>query len=236
VIYWVLLGMAVVAGVGGVLTVHLTGGAFPDSSTSMENTIRPGDLVIASHTAQVHRGDVIAEQQTVPAPGTYLRRVIGLPGDQVACCDARGRITVNGKPLDESYLYPGDAPSQVQFKVIVPKGHLWLLGDHRSIAYDSRALGPLVVHVVGRVVLVLGPGSSAFLGPPKTFVADGLAPADEGTSPALAGATVSLLAFPLLIALVIIGVARLIIGRIRRRRKRNLPSAATSEPATPPPS
>jgi signal peptidase I len=233
VIYWVLLGVTVLALVGGVLTVHLTGGAFTEPSTGMENTVRPGDLVIAAHTAQVHRGDVIVEQQTVPAPGTYLRRVVGLPGDHVVCCDARGRITVNGKPLDESYLYPGDAPSQVQFKVTVPKGHLWLLGDHRSVAYDSRALGPLVVHVVGRVVLVLGPGYSAFLGPAKTFVADGLAPADEGTPAALVGAMVSLLAFPLLIALVIIGVACFVIGRIRRRRKRNSPSAAMSQPAMP---
>lgn len=225
VIFWVLLGAAVLAAASGVVTVHMTGGAFTEPSTSMENTVRPGDIVIVAHTAHVHRGDVIVAQQTVPGPGNYLRRVIGLPGDHVACCDARGRITVNGKPLDEPYVYPGNAPSAVRFHVTVPKGHLWLMGDHRLISYDSRELGPLAVRVVGRAVLVLRAGHPVLVRTPRAFITDGLAPAGEGTPPVLAAVAVSVLAWLLIIALVIIGVACFVIGRIRRRRKPKPPSA-----------
>ncbi len=73
-------------------------------------------------------------------PGDILiKRVIGLPGDKVACCDAQGRVTVNGVPLNEqSYLYPGDSPSEIRFNIVVPPGRLWVMGDHRLISDDSR--------------------------------------------------------------------------------------------------
>ena len=59
-----------------------------------------------------------------------------MPDDDVACCDARGHITVNGKPLDEPYLFPGDAPSGVRFKVTVPRGICGL----RGIAGESHLI------------------------------------------------------------------------------------------------
>jgi signal peptidase I len=73
-------------------------------------------------------------------PGDILiKRVIGLPGDKVACCDAQDRLTVNGVPLTEqSYLYPGSAPSEIRFNIVVPPGRLWVMGDHRLISDDSR--------------------------------------------------------------------------------------------------
>jgi signal peptidase I len=68
----------------------------------------------------------------------YIKRVIGLPGDKVACC-TDGKVTVNGVPLTEgSYLYPGDAPSFPFKTVTVPAGHLWVMGDHRGDSDDSR--------------------------------------------------------------------------------------------------
>ncbi|WP_427018336.1 signal peptidase I [Pseudarthrobacter sp. P1] len=67
-----------------------------------------------------------------------VKRVIGLPGDTVACCDASGRVTVNGAPLDEPYLYPGASPSDKTFTVTVPAGKLWVMGDHRDDSSDSR--------------------------------------------------------------------------------------------------
>jgi signal peptidase I len=68
-----------------------------------------------------------------------IKRVIGLPGDKVVCCDAQERVTVNGKALDEPYLYPGDEPSDKRFSITVPAGRLWVMGDHRSDSADSRA-------------------------------------------------------------------------------------------------
>jgi signal peptidase I len=69
----------------------------------------------------------------------YVKRVIGLPGDRVACCNAQGQITVNGVPLSEgSYLYPGNVPSRSRFDIVIRKGQLWVMGDHRSVSADSR--------------------------------------------------------------------------------------------------
>ena len=72
-------------------------------------------------------------------PHIYIKRVIGLPGDHVVCCNTQGQVTVNGVPLSESsYLYPGNAPSLQKFSITVPAGSLWVMGDHRAISYDSR--------------------------------------------------------------------------------------------------
>jgi signal peptidase I len=68
-----------------------------------------------------------------------VKRVIGLGGDRVACCGRDGRITVNGEPLEEPYLYPGAAPSETRFEVTVPEGKIWVMGDHRNASADSRA-------------------------------------------------------------------------------------------------
>ncbi|AUZ87353.1 signal peptidase I [Arthrobacter sp. TmT3-37] len=68
-----------------------------------------------------------------------VKRVIGLPGDHVICCDAEGRLTVNGEPLDEPYLFPGANPSDLPFDVVVPEGKVWVMGDHRNASADSRA-------------------------------------------------------------------------------------------------
>jgi signal peptidase I len=76
----------------------------------------------------------------ITGPGAdYIKRVVGIPGDHVVCCDAQGRVTVNGVPLNEkSYIYPGAAPSQVPFDTIVPAGRLWVMGDNRADSEDSR--------------------------------------------------------------------------------------------------
>ncbi|HZF92439.1 signal peptidase I [Streptomyces sp.] len=94
-----------------------------------------------------------------------IKRVVGVGGDRVQCCDAQGRVTVNGVPLNEGdYLYPGNAPSTMEFDVTVPEGRLWVMGDHRDNSADSRAhqdtdYGGTVSEdqVVGRAVVIAWP-------------------------------------------------------------------------------
>jgi len=108
----------------------------------------------------------------------YIKRVIGLPGDHVACCNAKGQVTVNGVPLSEqSYLYPGNAPSTQPFKITVPPGRLWVMGDHRAISYDSRGHmgdpgGGTIPEssVLGRAFVIIWPPSRwGILNIPATF-------------------------------------------------------------------
>jgi len=129
------------------LVSHFVVEPFQVPSTSMEGTLRVGDRVLVDKLAYrfggtPRRGDVIVfdgEGSFQQTAGTdYVKRVIGVGGDRVTCCDTAGRITVNGRALDETYLYPGDAPSQVRFDIVVPDGRLWVMGDHRDDSRDSR--------------------------------------------------------------------------------------------------
>src|SRR6516165_1093583 len=115
---------------------------------------------------------------TAPGVHDYIKRVIGVPGDHVACCNRQGQVTVNGVPLSEkSYLYPGDAPSELRFSIVVPPGRLWVMGDHRSVSWDSR--GHMTYpgngtipenHVVGRAFVIVAPISRWRILPiPATF-------------------------------------------------------------------
>lgn len=73
-----------------------------------------------------------------PADTDFVKRVVGTGGDRVVCCDDKGRVEVNGAPVDETYLHPGDVPSEAAFDIVVPEGRLWVMGDHRSRSSDSR--------------------------------------------------------------------------------------------------
>lgn len=120
----------------------------------------------------------------VPGEKDYIKRVIGLPGDKIKCCDADGRITVNGVPLQEkSYLYTDavsgeqNDPSREPFEVTVKPGHLWVMGDHRDVSSDSRAHrgdpggGAIPENrVIGRAFVIVWPlGRIDTLPIPKTF-------------------------------------------------------------------
>lgn len=108
----------------------------------------------------------------------YIKRVIGLPGDHVACCTRSGQVTVNGVPLTESsYVYPGNQPSAQKFAITVPPGRLWVMGDHRGVSYDSRGHqgnpgGGTIPEsgVIGRAFVIIWPPSRVgLLNIPVTF-------------------------------------------------------------------
>jgi signal peptidase I len=120
-----------------------------------------------------------------PTGGHLVKRVIGVGGDRVVCCDEAGRITVNGVPLvEQSYLPAGEKPSLIRFDVEVAEGYLWVQGDNRSNSADSRVhLGdpgggfiPLD-DVVGKVFMVVWPWPNiTMVDRPATFDAVGATP------------------------------------------------------------
>jgi signal peptidase I len=152
----------------------------------------------------------------------YIKRVIGLPGDQVACC-TDGKVTVNGVPLSESsYIYPGNAPSSFSFKAKVPAGHVWVMGDHRGDSDDSRYHpddpgGGAVPEsqVVGRAFLIIWPPSQLRDLPiPATFAQASLHAARAALGAVAAGPVIGTTT-----AAGIIGAPLLLLRRVRRRRR-----------------
>jgi signal peptidase I len=161
---------------------------------------------IVYHIRDIHRGDIVVfngdgswDPGTVPVNGNIfqqfaggfasmfgfghpgdilIKRVIGIPGDRVVCCDAKGQITVNGVPLTEqSYLFPNAAPSMTRFNIVVPPGRLWVMGDNRTFSADSRDHqgdpgGGTVPEsaVIGRAFVIIWPASHWRILPiPATF-------------------------------------------------------------------
>jgi signal peptidase I len=161
---------------------------------------------IVYHLRDIHRGDIVVfngdgswDPGTIPVNGNVfqqfyegfasmfgfghsgdilIKRVIGIPGDHVVCCNAQGQITVNGVALVEgSYLYPGSAPSLAKFNVVVPPGRLWVMGDNRLVSADSRDHegdpgGGTIPEsaVVGRAFIIIWPPSRWHILPiPATF-------------------------------------------------------------------
>jgi signal peptidase I len=189
---WVELPVLLLVGVLVVTVVNVfVAQPYLIPSGSMENTLHVGDRVVVNKLAyrfgDIKRGDVVVFDGsgtfvtghgepslferagslfglTSPPDDKFVKRVIGVGGDRVTCCDAQGRIMVNGVPQNETYLYPGDSPSTVAFDVVVPKGRIWVQGDHRSNSLDSRGHlgspgGGFIEeeNVVGRVEWVVWP-------------------------------------------------------------------------------
>ena len=218
--FWVLTGIAAACLVGSLVGVALTTRAYTNSSPTMENTLHIGDRLLVSKGAGIRRGDIVVMQIPKLAPAgndTFVKRVIGLPGDHVACCDADGRVTVNGKALNETYLTAGTVPSTIKFSVTLSSSQIWVLGDNRAVSMDSREWGPVPrADVVGPVLAITRDGSFTSIRTPQTYVSDGLAPSDSRTPVFVVLLAVSGAAVVLLLILLVTGIVRTIIRHRRR--------------------
>lgn len=142
--------------------------AFYIPSESMEPTLKPDDKILVQKVSywfgDVNRGDIVVfddpggwldasdtpRADTVvqrgleaiglfPTGGHLIKRVVGVGGDTVQCCDAAGKLTVNGTPLSEPYLLDETITRDQPFEQKVPDGFLWVMGDNRGNSADSRA-------------------------------------------------------------------------------------------------
>ena len=197
--------------------------SFRVPSGSMEHTLQNNDTLLAWEPGDPERGMIVVFRddlgwldpappapewkrvlswvQLVPNPDEQyvVKRLIGLPGDHVSCCDAGGRLSVNGHTLNESsYLYYTNAASaQRPFDLVVPAGQIFVLGDHRDDSADSRYhlcrgdayAFPSLDSIQGKAVAIMRPLSRAqWFSIPSTF-ADVPRPAGSPPDPDQAAGT-----------------------------------------------
>ncbi|MGC9542616.1 signal peptidase I [Streptomyces sp. UG1] len=204
--------VGVLLGLGGLAWARQGFGGSVVASDSMRPTYRPGDRIVFERVdgSDVRAGDVVlfSDPDRYGFDALVMERVIGVGGDRVACCEGNGadaRVTVDGEPLEEPYLKGGEASGfgMPSYDVRVPEGRLFLLGDYRANARDSRAFlddqgGTVPVSAVrGRVL-------------------------DDFTVPAVLG-TAIILGVVLVLVGVGLGIAAVV---VRRRARAAVPPAA----------
>jgi signal peptidase I len=218
------IAFAVACATIGLSQIHLASIA----SNSMEPTLQPGDKVIYRTGQGLRPGDLVIARSGPAGPRGFLlvRRVIGLPGDHVACCTVQGLVTVNDRPLHENYLYPGNAPSEVKFSVTLARGQVWLMGDRRLIALDSRERGPEpLTDIVGRITMIDHNGHFTDVRTPAGYIAAGLAPPDHREPLPYRYFAAAIVAVLVLIVEVVVAVLLL----IRWRRRKAAPPASWAQ-------
>lgn len=143
-------------------------------------------------------GDLVGVAR--PGEKDFIKRVIGLPGDRVRCCDEQGRVTVNDQPLQEDYVLedspldippnPRECRSRRFEELVVPPGQIFVLGDHRLVSQDARCQGPVPIeNVIGRAFIVVWPQSRwDSLSVPDTFDGVSKVTAAPASVPAGSGA------------------------------------------------
>ena len=162
----------------------------------LSKTINRGDVVVFRDPAnwlpeplpedgnavskKVREGLVAVGVLPNPAKQYLVKRVIGIAGDNVICCDDKGFLTINGKKAVEPYIFKGNKPSELDFNVTVPEGKVWVMGDHRGASADSRyhqedvnnGMIPLS-KVTGRVFGIIWPFKSFGFIPSQNPISNG---------------------------------------------------------------
>jgi signal peptidase I len=162
----------------------------------LSKTINRGDVVVFRDPAnwlpeplpedgnavskQVREGLVAVGVLPNPAKQYLVKRVIGIAGDNVICCDDKGFLTINGQKAVEPYIFEGNKPSELDFNVTVPEGKVWVMGDHRGASADSRyhqedvnnGMIPLS-KVTGRVFGIIWPFKSFGFIPSQNPISNG---------------------------------------------------------------
>ncbi|MDQ1392828.1 MAG: signal peptidase [Acidimicrobiaceae bacterium] len=138
--------------------------AFYIPSGSMEPTLKPGDRVLVNKLSydlhSIHRGDIVVfkrppSEADDPTIKDLIKRVIGLPGDQIEGRD--GLVYINGQLLKEPYLPAGTVTTSLPL-MTVPAGQYFVMGDNRGNSKDSRFIGPIAGHlIVGRAFVRVWP-------------------------------------------------------------------------------
>ena len=187
----ILLGVAILV---AVLVRAFVLQTFYIPSPSMEHTLNVNDRVLVNKLVydfrDPRRGEVIvfkapSDWQSGTEGEDFIKRIIGVGGDHIVCCDPQERLMVNGHSLDEPYIYKDadgtpDLASEQPFDIVVPAGRYWMMGDHRSHSSDSRERfvrsrdinGSTIPEsaIVGRAFVVFWPlGRSTWLSVPEQF-------------------------------------------------------------------
>lgn len=113
---------------GDVVVFRDTAGWLPEESGDFGSGVRE----------RLREGLVFIGILPDPAKQYLIKRVIGVAGDRIVCCDDNDQLTINGVAVDEPYIFPGDKASESEFDVTVPEGFIWVMGDHRGASADSR--------------------------------------------------------------------------------------------------
>lgn len=135
------------------LAINLVSARIRVDGESMEPNFQDGNYVVVNRLAyrigEIERGDVVVFLYPLNREEDLIKRVIGLTGDRISM--AEGQIYVNGVALQEDYLR--EPPRGSMQELIVPPGHVFVMGDNRNDSSDSRVWGPLAVEdIIGKAV------------------------------------------------------------------------------------
>jgi signal peptidase I len=187
----ILLGVAILV---AVLVRAFVLQTFYIPSPSMEHTLNVWDRVLVNKLVydfrEPRRGEIVVfkaptDWQSGTEGEDFIKRIIGVGGDHIECCDEQERLKINGHSLDEPFIYTDadgkqDPAADEKFDITVPAGRLWVMGDHRSASGDSlehweqtediQAATIETDAIVGRAFTIFWPvGRATWLSVPKEF-------------------------------------------------------------------